>query len=120
MKLLTLLLAIFLSVSVNAKPNFCASQVKEPAAKLFAHYRGVRYRVVNANKDEPYTMGKIIELPSIAAPDKKLRYTVLETTALVGKMGEYRMRFIFAILGHTNPKQDCILMGEEILDMSSL
>jgi len=30
------------------------------------------------------------------------------------------MRFIFAILGHSNPKQDCILMGEEILDMSSL
>ncbi len=51
--------------------------------------------------------------PSILAPSKKGRYEVLEVLGYIYK-ADYRMRFTYARLGKT-----CILMGQEILEMSN-
>jgi hypothetical protein len=57
---------------------------------------------------------KIKALPRIKSPNNKMKYDVLETTGY-GYKGEYRLRFIFAKVNN-----GCILMGEEILDLSEL
>ncbi|MBP9679887.1 MAG: hypothetical protein KBD76_00665 [Bacteriovorax sp.] len=51
--------------------------------------------------------------PSILAPSKKGKYEVLEVLGYIYK-ADYRMRFTYARLGKT-----CILMGQEILEMSN-
>jgi hypothetical protein len=116
MKLSLLMAATLLSATMaQAKPNFCAGEVKASAAKLVAlHYEMDQDMALSMMDDQ------VTELPSLRSPDKKRRYTVLETNAYPGKMGSLRVRMIYAILGNSNPKQDCILMGQEILDMSSL
>ena len=115
MKLLSFGLTLLVSVSAFAGSHFCASQVKAPAIKLFAlHYELSEADASNSISDD------VTQLPSIRSPDGKRNYAVLQTDAYIGKMGYYRIRMIFAVLGKDNPKEDCVLMGQEILDMSSL
>ena len=96
--------------------HVCASQVRKHAVKLFAlHYELDEATAERSIDDE------VIERSPVKAPDGKRKYAVLETTAFIGKMGLYRMRFLFAVLGNSGkPRKDCILMGQEILDLSSL
>lgn len=104
------------SGSANAA-HFCESQVKEPAAKLFKQYYGI---VSLSEARSALSYSEISVLPSLRSPDRRMRYEVLETYAEVGRMGSYRIRMIYAVLDSNNPAEDCILMGQEILDMSSL
>lgn len=115
MKLLSFGLTLLLSASALAGTPYCASLVKAPAIKLFAlHYELSDADAANSISDE------VTELAPIRSPDGKRKYSVLQTDAYIGKMGYYRIRMIFAVLGKNSPKEDCILMGQEILDMSSL
>ncbi len=106
---------LVLSTPANARPNFCASQVKEPAIKLLAlHYDLDQATAAKAIGDE------VTQRHSILAPDGKHKFIVLETIATTGKMTDLRIRMIFALLGDSNPSVDCVLMGQEILDMSNI
>ncbi len=112
--IVTLMVLIFANTAF-AGAHFCASEVKDKAAKLFALHNDL-----DLSKDTFGLSDDISVQAPIRSPDGKRRYSVLETTAVMGKMGEYRIRMIFAVLGKTDPKKDCILMGQEILDLSSL
>lgn len=112
---LFLILAVGFSSHAFAANHFCANQVKAPAAKLFAlHYELGQLEAIKAISDE------VTALAPVKSPDGKRMYSVLETTATIGKMGLYRIRMIYALLGHDDPSKDCVLMGQEILDMSVL
>lgn len=116
MKLIGIALAVLVSTtSAYAAPNFCAGQVKAPAIKLFALHYGID-EVTAAQ----YITDEVTQRPSLKSLDGKRSYVVLETVAEIGKMGNYRIRMIYAVLGNADPKQDCVLMGQEIYDMSSL
>jgi hypothetical protein len=96
---------------------FCARNVEENAKKLFLlHGSGDGV----GGEEPPFSLAKVKELPSMKSPDGKRRYKVYETHVLVGKGGDFRIRMIYAQLGETEFKNDCVLMGQEILDMSRL
>jgi hypothetical protein len=114
-------LIIFLSTALlaageaSADAHFCASQVKPSAIKLFALY-------YNVDLDEAAAVvsDEVTEMPPLKSPDGERDYVVLETDATPGKQGYFRIRMIYAVMGNADPKIDCQLMGEEILNMSSL
>ena len=113
MKLLTLIAGVLLSTSTAyASSHVCADKVPDQAAKLFTFHYG--------ETTENMAYSPIVERPSLRSPDNKRDYAVLETTALIGKMGQYRIRLIYAVLKDHNSKPYCLLMGQEVLDLSSL
>lgn len=60
-------------------------------------------------------MPEVKELPSITNPaDKKQKFQVLEVWGYIYK-GSYRMRLIYYPLDN-----DCILMGQEVLEIAKL
>ncbi len=115
MILSTILSLVFGLQTAQASEHVCASLVKEKATKLYAlHYE------LDLETAATHMSDEVVERPSIKSPNKKMKYAVLETEAFPGKMGQYRIRMIFAVLGKTNTKDDCLLMGQEILDLSNL
>ena len=62
---------------------------------------------------------KVIELPSLTLENNERPYSVLETYAEIGNGGVYRIRMIYNVLGNQKPEEDCILMGQEIIDIST-
>jgi hypothetical protein len=70
----------------------------------------------HSNNDERAEVdNKAIELPPIKNPvNKNQMFTVLEVNGYIYK-GSYRMRLIYYPMGN-----ECILMGQEILELSSL
>lgn len=112
MKLLGLIVGAFLSTNAFASSHVCEGQVSAQAAKLFALHYG------ETTENMMYT--PVVQRQSLRSPDNKRDYAVLETTALIGKMGQYRIRLIYAVLNDHDSKPYCLLMGQEILDLSSL
>lgn len=105
MKILALFL--FASSNVMAATPQCSSFALTQAEKLLSfHVNGDdRARI------EPQTK----QLPSIANPaNKDQKFIVLEVMGYVYK-GQYRMRLIYYPLG-----KECVLMGQEILELSNL
>lgn len=96
-----------------ADVHVCAPLVKDNATKLFALHYGIP-EVEAAKK----IVNTVDVMPPLKSPNGKTNYAVLQTFALIGKGGDYRIRMIFAVLGPST--RDCLLMGQEILDMSSL
>jgi hypothetical protein len=94
----------------------CSQKALTSAKALFLLHYGADTAAANGGA----TFSTLTQEPSLKSPDKKMEYTVLQTIAEIGKNGEYRIRMIYAMVGNTNTDQDCVLMGEEILDLSSL
>lgn len=122
MKIFTLLL--FLLASINALANTTSSKHRSPASTKYKVHRCEATALASANLLLPfylaseagvkYEYGDVLLKGTIKSPNGKMKYDVLEVFGFVYK-AEYRMRFIFANIG-----EDCLLMGQEILDMSSL
>lgn len=86
----------------------CASDAVKQAEKLLAFHLG---------GEEPglHVDGTAKPLPSITNPaNRKQRFDVLEVMGYFYK-GEYRMRFEYYRIG-----RDCVLMGQEILEIARL
>jgi hypothetical protein len=102
-----LLLTLVLSPHCFAAPVKCESDALAQAEKLLAfHSEG-------DNRAEVAEHAKA--LPSIINPaNKKQRFLVLEVMGFVYK-GSYRMRLLYYPVAG-----DCLLMGQEILELSSV
>ena len=85
----------------------CSAQAVSQARKLLAFH---------FDDSGPISIEKQVrELPPIPNPaNAKQKFTVLEVWGHVYK-GQYRMRFIYARM-----RQDCILMGQEIVEYAKL
>lgn len=98
---------LFASGSCLAAPPQCAAAALTQAKKLLAfHSDGDDRAAVNTS---------VKRLPSLSNPaNPKQKLTVLEVTGYVYR-AEYRMRIVyFPIEG------DCVLVGQEILELASL
>lgn len=102
-----LLLALATSpFSAVAAPQ-CSAEAIAQAQKLLAFHFGEDDRISIEDQAR--------ELPAIRNPaNPKQKFAVLEVWGYIYK-GEYRMRFIYYRL-----KQDCVLMGQEILESAKL
>lgn len=88
-------------------PHRCASAATEQARKLLAFHFGPDDRIEIAPS--------VKTLPSIRNPaDRTQRLDVLEVWGYIYK-GQYRMRFLYG-----QQPTECLLMGQEILEYSSL
>lgn len=86
----------------------CKSQAIQQAAKLLEFHFGPDDRI-EISED-------VKALPSIINPrNKKQRFDVIEVWGYIYK-GEYRMRFEY----YSGHKNECILMGQEILEYANL
>lgn len=95
-----------LSGSATAAPQ-CSTEAIAQAHKLLAFHFGDDGRISIDNKAK--------ELPSIRNPaNPKQKFAVLEVWGFIYK-GEYRMRFIYYRM-----KDQCVLMGQEILEQAKL
>ncbi|HAP40754.1 MAG TPA: hypothetical protein DCQ94_13495 [Nitrospira sp.] len=92
----------------SAEPSHrCASAATEQARKLLTFHFGPDDRIEIAPS--------VKTLPSIRNPaDRTQRFDVLEVWGYIYK-GQYRMRFLYA-----QQPGECLLMGQEILEYSSL
>ena len=104
-----LLLLLFVTHAAKAAEPICAADAAERAKKLLT------FHVAEGLEDQ---MG--FESPSQKSPIKnpantKQTFNVLEVEAYVSPHGRYRMRFIYFTL-----PRGCLLMGEEILELSNL
>ena len=102
--------------SKKLEPPSCAQNVIEKAKQLFVLHYGAEESLANGGA----SFSKVVEMPPVKSPDGKRMYKNFETIAKIGKMGLYRIRMIYAQLGDKDSKIDCVLMGQEILDLSSL
>ena len=101
------LLSLLLSAPCFASPLKCEVDALAQAEKLLAFHSD------GDNRAEVAEHAKA--LPSIVNPaNKKQRFLVLEVMGFVYK-GNYRMRFLYYPVGG-----DCLLMGQEILELSSV
>ena len=90
-----------------AAPLQCHTEAVARADKLLKYHRD--------NDDRAYVEPEVKVLPSIANPaNKKQRFLVLEVMGYIYK-ATYRMRVIYYPLG-----DQCILMGEEVLQLARL
>ena len=88
-------------------PHRCAASATEQARKLLAFHLGSDSRI----EIEP----AVKQLPAIRNPaNRRQQFDVLEIWGTVYK-AQYRMRLIYARLPN-----ECVLMGQEILENSSL
>jgi len=93
----------------------CVDKVREAALRLYAlHVKLDPVPTIN------YT--DVVQRPSLTAPDGKSEYLVLETTVKPQDtpQGQHRIRMIYALSPNPGRAPDCILMGQEILDLTSL
>lgn len=103
-----LLAALCVQPALAAAPLPCQADAVAQARKLLAFHSGNDDR---AHVDE----GSVKQLPSIANPaNKKQRFLVLEAQGHIYK-GNYRMRLIYHPL-----QKECVLMGQEILELANL
>lgn len=109
-----ILTAFCLSMVLNpvafAGEPTCGAEASKLAPKLFALHYG------ESTVDTP-TFSQPVLVAPLKAPSGKGVYEVNEIVAGIGKMGEFRMRFIFAVQKMTEATY-CDLMGQEILDLS--
>lgn len=102
-----ILLSLFLSAPCFAKPLQCEADALAQADKLLAFHSDGDNRAEVAEHARA--------LPSISNPaNKKQRFLVLEVMGYIYK-GNYRMRFLYYPSGG-----ECLLMGQEILEISSV
>jgi hypothetical protein len=92
----------------------CEKQARPAAIQL--------YKLHNSAEVEEgldfYIDDKAKVVAPLKAPAGKRTYDVLEYWGTEGKMGQYRIRMIYAVLG-TPTEPFCVLMGQEILDYSA-
>lgn len=99
-----LLLSTF---NVSAASPQCAAAALAQASKLLTFH--------TAGDDRAEVDSQVKPLPSLANPaNKAQKFLVLEVMGHVYK-GDYRMRLIYYPLG-----TDCILMGQEIIELAKL
>lgn len=105
-KSFTILMLLASFNALSATPQ-CSSEAVTQAKKLLSfHVDG---------DDRAEVAPRVKQLPSLANPaNKAQKLTVLEVMGFVYK-GEYRMRFIYHPIG-----KDCLLIGQEILELSDL
>ena len=102
-----LLLSLLFSTPCLAAPLKCEAAALSQAEKLLAFHSD------GDNRAEVASHAKA--LPTIINPaNKKQRFLVLEVMGFVYK-GNYRMRFLYYPIDG-----DCVLMGQEILELSRL
>lgn len=102
----TLLLAS--SVAHAASPHLCANDATAHAAKLLAlHTDGDTRAAINSRSVKAL---KPVRNPA----NSKQSFDVLAVTGYVYK-AEYRMRFLYA-----QRSDDCVLVGQEILEFTGL
>lgn len=107
---LRLLLMIFVSccyTAVNAAPPQCSIEARAQAKKLLEFHVG---------KDDRIEIDSgVSALASIRNPaNRKQQFAVLEVWGYIYK-AQYRMRFIYY-----RPLDQCLLMGQEILEFAKL
>jgi hypothetical protein len=99
---------LFLSSLAYAEPaHHCSSAATEQAKKLLAFHFGPDTRI------EIDKLVRVLD-PIHNPANKKQLFDVLEVWGHIYK-GQYRMRFIYARL-----PGECILMGQEVLEYTSL
>ncbi|MGL4666980.1 MAG: hypothetical protein ACRCWR_03520 [Saezia sp.] len=115
MNIKPLLLSILLLCSIHAgaqtKPSTeqCKNDALVQAQKLLVFHFGSEDDRIEINPD-------VELLPSIANPaNKSQRFDVLEVWGNIYK-GQYRMRLIY----YPMSPNDCVLMGQEILELANL
>lgn len=109
-KRVSIALILFAAFSAHATGKIssleCQSQSLKDAKKLLEFYSDNDDRIAIDESAKP--------LPQIKNPaNKKQKFDVLEVWGNVYK-GKYRMRLIYS------SKDDCVLMGEEIMGYSDL
>jgi hypothetical protein len=97
--------------SASFKVHACEGDALARADKLLRLYWMGESNAEVPNLSIDDTVKKVAPITS---PDGKRKYDVLEVNGYVYK-GSFRMRMIYALLGN-----ECVVMGEEILDLSSL
>jgi hypothetical protein len=101
-----LILLIGFSTTATAATQ-CDAQAIVQAKKLLSFH--------SDNDERIEIMPEVKKLHSMANPaNKKQTFIVLEVMGYIYK-GNYRMRFIYYPLG-----EDCVLMGQEILELAIL
>jgi hypothetical protein len=100
-------LMILSSSAYGADVHDCASSAREQAHKLLAFHFGADERIEIDNSVE-------VIAPLRNPANKNQVFDVLEVWGYIYK-GRYRMRFIYA-----QSPEDCLLMGQEILEHASL
>lgn len=108
-----LVVSTFLVIAALCLPNItfadsqCAVNAVAQAKKLLSFH--------SDGDDRIEIMPEVKELPSITNPaDKKQKFQVLEVWGYIYK-GSYRMRLIYYPLD-----KDCVLMGQEVLEIAKL
>lgn len=102
------LLALWATPALAARPLPCQVEAVTQARKLLAFHSDNDDR---AHVDE----SSVRQLPSIVNPaNKKQRFLVLEAQGHIYK-GNYRVRLIYYPL-----QKECVLMGQEILELANL
>jgi ABC-type oligopeptide transport system substrate-binding subunit len=100
-------LSILASGNCFAAAPQCSTSAISQAKKLLS------YHTDGDDRAEVESQAK--QLPSLANPvNKNQKFIVLEVMGYVYK-GNYRMRFIYYPMG-----RNCVLMGQEILELSTL
>ena len=95
------------SFSAYAENPQCAANAIAQGKKLLSFHTD--------GDDRASVDTEVKKLPSLTNPvNKKQKFTVLEVFGDVYK-GQYRMRFIYHPMG-----KECVLMDQEILEISSL
>lgn len=108
LKTLLLVTSLSFSVATFAAPQ-CSAEALIQAKKLLSFHSDDDERV------EILADENVKELPSMRNPaNKKQKFKVLEVYGYIYK-GQYRMRFIYYHLG-----SDCVLMGQEVLEIANL
>jgi hypothetical protein len=100
-------LALCGSPAAAQTPHRCASAATEQAQKLLAFHFG------NDSRIEIDKQIKVLA-PIRNPANRAQRFDVLEVWGHIYK-GDYRMRLIYAQL-----RNECVLMGQEILEFASL
>jgi hypothetical protein len=91
---------------VNAQEHKCAANALKQAKKLLEFHFG--------QDDRIHIEQKVESLRPIKNPAGKGKYDVLQVWGYIYK-GRYRMRFIYGYAG-----RECVLMGQEILEIANL
>jgi len=103
---LLIVLLLLLPLSSLVSPQ-CGEEAVSQAGRLLAFHVG--------RDDRAYVDPEAVALPPIRNPaNRKQKFLVLEVGGRVYK-GDYRMRLIYYPLG-----DECVLMGQEILEFASL
>lgn len=103
-----LLTSLAFSMATFAAPQ-CSAEALIQAKKLLSFHND------GDDRAEILADEKVKELPPMRNPaNKKQKFQVLEAYGYVYK-GEYRMRFIYYRSG-----SDCVLMGQEVLQIARL